>query len=907
MTASDTSATSDLFAELPHAESLLARSLGLKAGNTPFPWQIRLLRRFLEGEVPRSLDIPTGLGKTATIAIWLVARALGASLPRRLVYVVDRRVVVDQATRTAERLREWVDREPEVRAGLLLDDDRLPVSTLRGQFVDNREWLDDPARPAIVVGTVDMIGSRLLFQGYRASRRIRPFMAGFLGHDALFILDEAHLVPPFERLLERVTGSREDLGTGQILGVRPPPSKLLSLSATGRSRGGQSFELNEEDCAHSVVRKRLAATKLLELRTLEPTQSVAEGAAEAAWSICNEGRAAIRCVIFLSKREDAEKAKACLEKLAGADRVKRGQTPPIETELLVGGRRVYERSLATERLSELGFLAGSTVERARPHFLFATSAGEVGVDLDADHMIGDLVTWERMVQRLGRVNRRGDGAARVVVFAEAGAPDECQASVRALLDRLPRVDGGIDVSPGALLRLQTEARQDPRLGKVVARASTAAPLYPPLERPTLDAWAMTSIHEHPGRPVIAPWLRGWIDDQPQTELAWRAHLPLVNGELPASSVIDRFFQAAPMHLSEQLETETFRVADWIKKRSKKLLAVASGSKAKRAEDPSEIIPSACIGYFRARGARRFDPLSLEDIAGASKRDLERRLAGGELVLDARFGGLTREGLLDASCNEIPVTIDSEGWGLIAPFRVRLVANGDEPSADGDWRERERFPIELSADGDVARWLVVERQLGDYSTEEDRSAGSLLQPLADHQECTAERMRVIGRQLGLPDRAVRLLEIAARLHDEGKRTRRWQRAFNAPPGDVVFAKTPGPVNIALLDGYRHELGSLPYAVQDEEVAALDPDERDFVLHLIASHHGYARPTIETRGCDDAPPSQLAARAREVALRFARLQAKLGPWGLAWWEALLRSADQQASRAVESRSVAKKAGR
>jgi CRISPR-associated endonuclease/helicase Cas3 len=39
------------------------------------------------------------------------------------------------------------------------------------------------------------------------------------------------------------------------------------------------------------------------------------------------------------------------------------------------------------------------------------------------------------------------------------------------------------------------------------------------------------------------------------------------------------------------------------------------------------------------------------------------------------------------------------------------------------------------------------------------------------------------------------------------------------------------------------------------------------------------------------------ARDVALRFSRLQKRWGPWGLAWWEALLRSADQQASREDE----------
>ncbi len=67
-----------------------------------------------------SLDIPTGLGKTSVMAAWLVARSQKASLPRRLVYVVDRRAVVDQATREAENLRSWVDDNPEVNDNWVL-------------------------------------------------------------------------------------------------------------------------------------------------------------------------------------------------------------------------------------------------------------------------------------------------------------------------------------------------------------------------------------------------------------------------------------------------------------------------------------------------------------------------------------------------------------------------------------------------------------------------------------------------------------------------------------------------------------------------------------------------------------------------------------------------------------------
>src|SRR5690606_7359223 len=98
-----------------------------------------------------------------------------------------------------------------------------------------------------------------------------------------------------------------------------------------------------------------------------------------------------------------------------------------DTELFVGGRRVFERTEAEKRLHALGFLAGAKVARERPTFVIATSAGEVGVDLDADHMISDLVAGERMVQRLGRVNRRGEGDARVIVVAEPAPKPSKQA------------------------------------------------------------------------------------------------------------------------------------------------------------------------------------------------------------------------------------------------------------------------------------------------------------------------------------------------------------------------------------------------------------------------------------------------------------------------------------------------
>ena len=62
-------------------------------GNKPFPWQRKLYEDwFAKGKFPPSCNIPTGLGKTSVVAIWLIALAnYPDKLPRRLVYVVNRR------------------------------------------------------------------------------------------------------------------------------------------------------------------------------------------------------------------------------------------------------------------------------------------------------------------------------------------------------------------------------------------------------------------------------------------------------------------------------------------------------------------------------------------------------------------------------------------------------------------------------------------------------------------------------------------------------------------------------------------------------------------------------------------------------------------------------------------------
>jgi len=278
----------------------LYQALGLKGEETPFPWQLTLLDEFRNGKLRPALDLPTGIGKTSVMAVWLVARALGAPLPRRMVYVVDRRAVVDQATEVAMCLREFVEQTPEVKKQLGISGRSLPISTLRGQYVDNREWLDDPAAPAIIVGTVDMIGSRLLFQGCGVSRKMRPYHAGLLGADTLAVLDEAHLVPAFEALLRDIASGVDLLGPrDKALQTLVPSFSLISLSATGRGSATQAaLRLSEEDFNHPIVKRRLMAPKRLFVRNLQKGDELVDALVDEAWRLASDGKRAIRCIVF---------------------------------------------------------------------------------------------------------------------------------------------------------------------------------------------------------------------------------------------------------------------------------------------------------------------------------------------------------------------------------------------------------------------------------------------------------------------------------------------------------------------------------------------------------------------------------------------------------------------------------
>lgn len=874
-------------------------------GYIPFAWQKRLHHRLSRGEIPSAIDLPTGLGKTSVLAIWLLSRAIQDNLPRRLIYIVDRRTVVDQATSEAVKLRNALRNKADLsdlRSRLGLNDDLpLIVSTLRGRFADNREWLSDPTAPAIIVGTIDMIGSRILFEGYGVSRGMRPFHAGLLGADTLAVLDESHLCPPFEALLRSVAEDRHlhplEGEPRQII----PKFRLLPLSATGRSDHLDAFRLEPQDCTvDDLVKKRLMAEKKLKVVRLDPYADLVAHLVDFAWKM---GGTNNRVLIFCDLPADAEKVERALREQGKREKV------VLDTNLLVGARRVRERESLAFWLEKNGFLAGSQVKRANPAFLIATSAGEVGIDLDADHMTCDLASFERMVQRLGRVNRRGDGAATIKVVAippkqpkqNSGAAQKQKYQEESalynartgILEHLPMIEDDLyDVSPSALTELKALASDDRQIEENLRMATTPEPLRPALSRALVDAWSMTSLGQHTGRPEIGPWLRGWVDDKPQTVAAWRRYLPWRAGENPNIKEVKEFFEAAPIHLTEMLEAPTHKVRDTLIGRA------ISSSRGMKSDTPAAIILNGAgeiIGAFTVGDLAR-----MADKSAKSERDaLFLMLVGSEVVISQALGGLSDAGLLNAKENVAPATLD-DGWTEDEIEAIGYRVHGPDQNNPKDWRISYSFDMSRNEDDKgLQRVTVSALRRKNAPRQGDPAVSRTHQTISEHHKWAVDAVGDIAAAFNLSMEYRMMLITAARLHDTGKDRLVWQRAMNAPLDGGPYAKTTGGGDMRLLGGYRHELGSLGEAERDSELAKLPQDLRDLAFHLIASHHGYARPVIPP--CDpDIPPSLLNKLTTDAALRFARLQRRWGPWGLAWWESAFRSADWRASRQLESKS-------
>ncbi|MFQ3671487.1 MAG: DEAD/DEAH box helicase [Verrucomicrobiia bacterium] len=165
-------------------------------GKKPYSWQSTL------GETSacasRLIEIPTGLGKTAGVVLaWLWNRwQPETTWPRRLVYCLPMRTLVEQ---TRDNVNLWLDnlaRAHPDNLELQWLAEHSPIVLMGGEELDanRKDWHLHPERPAILIGTQDMLLSRALNRGYGAGRARWPQDFGLLNNDCLWVMDEVQLM-----------------------------------------------------------------------------------------------------------------------------------------------------------------------------------------------------------------------------------------------------------------------------------------------------------------------------------------------------------------------------------------------------------------------------------------------------------------------------------------------------------------------------------------------------------------------------------------------------------------------------------------------------------------------------------------------------------------------------------------
>lgn len=858
--------------------NVFAKLFTALTGTNPFPWQQSLYERFSRAEIPSAANLPTGLGKTSVVTIWLIVLLTHSDkVPRRLVYVVNRRTVVDQTTAEVERLRKRLSEMPDLLESLtklcaVPTDMPLALSTLRGQFADNREWCSDPARPAVIVGTVDMIGSGLLFSRYACGFKARPHHAALLGQDVLLVHDEAHLEPAFQALLDNIVAEQRRRGEAR-------PLRVLRLSATNRGDTTEDkaitpLRLTEADEANEIVRQRIHATKQLRLNAVADEKQLAEKLSELALARRDSGRAVL---VFARSVETVQKIETAIG---------RAKLPVV---VLTGTMRGKERDDLTSNAVFLRFLPESSRPANTPTptvatvYLVATSAGEVGVNLSADELICDVSTFEGMAQRFGRVNRFGklsDSTIDVIHPENFKADDPMDEARARTLYLLRQLNG--NASPHALGQLDAAARSD---------AFSPLPKIRPATDILFDAWAMTSIRGPlPGRPPVAPFLHGETEwEPPETHVAWRSEVEIITDALAANYPPEELLADFPLKPHELLRDRSDRVQAELEK----LVDAAAGNAEMvvwLVDEDGEVVPK-----------------HLKALLG---KDAQALLHGVTVLLPPAVGGLSERGLLDG---KLPGSANLDVADILSgpdekPLRCRV--SSAEPKVPAKHRGlrivraidtlRGVEDLDDRPESDLENrywlWLEAPKSAGAESL---RSADESV-PLEDHSQDVEEHAQAIVEKLALPEPLARCIILAARFHDFGKRRLYWQRGIGNTKAEVWLAKagpdlTPRPLE----ERYRHEFGSLLDAEKEAEFRKLPPDGQDLVLHLIAAHHGRARPhyPADESFDPDATLDESQRVAAEVPRRFARLQRRFGRWGLAYLESLLRAADYAASAGIK----------
>lgn len=836
----------------------------------PFEFQ----RRLAVEPWPDLLNVPTGMGKTAAVVLaWSWKRgwrpgeersAPNPSTPRRLVYCLPMRVLVEQTQRECVK---WLN---NLGASGEPGDGRVSVNVLMGGSEDLKKplWAEHPEEDAILIGTQDMLLSRALMRGYGMSRFQWPVHFAWLHNDAMWVFDEVQLMGPGLVTSVQLEAFRQKSALSSN-------SRSLWVSATLKRdwlrtvdfdpSSAIPLELSEEEKKAPAVQERREAVKVLTrcdvaLISTKPSKSEKADESEKADKLTGDD---IKTYLKALAERVHTAHQPGTTTLAILNTVERAQGLFVELEnhpaqSPVKGRKKAaapappdssnpERLLIHSRFRAEDRRANDVTLQSKPpaegRIVISTQAIEAGVDISARVLFTELAPWASLVQRFGRCNRYGE-------FNQA---KESQVIWIDVADAKPYAAEELNGARQILANLTSAAPAD--LPSVTAEA----PLHPVIRRKDfLDLF--NTDPDLSGFDVdIAPYIRD--TDDADVMLFWRA--------------LDGDTQDEPPASREELCRAGLRAA-------KNLL-----------------------DRLKAEDVFVWDTLNRKWTTPPGLHDKKVRLRPGmTLMLKAAVGGYTPQlGLAPEEKLTVPV---------VAP----TVTDADVVAHDDEHRSFLGRAVELS------------EHLSDVESEARRLCQCL--PVAQRDAVVrAARWHDLGKAhaafKGMLLHADQGLDptrlwAKARAPEKGTKKRRARYVIKIVEGKIVEERPR----------FRHELASaLAWLALHGDDA-----EANLIAYLIAAHHGKVRMSLRALPQErEAPEGRLFARGvwdgdRLPAMQFAdgetvpeielqlalmqlgegpqgpswttrtqRLLKALGPFQLAWCEALVRIADWRASRAEQ----------
>ena len=902
-------------------------------GREPFPWQARLAKQVAKDERwPEEIGVPTGLGKTACLEIavwWLASQADRApaqrTAPTRMWWVVNRRLLVDstatQAERIAERLKACApanpkDRKPGASAlqavaerlrSLSADRDAPPLEIIKLRGGVAGRTPTDPSRPTVVLCTLPMYGSRLLFRGYGS--KLLAVDAAMAGTDSLVLADEAHLAPHLRSLVRALAECNPD--AEPILRGSRYQATVVALTATGDVDQADRFDLTEDDERNEVIRKRLDAAKPTCLRVTD-SADVAKDLAAATAELMSEANDPASFLVFANSPSTARETFKQLQGLKAL----RGQSP--ELLLLTGRMREREAEKVRARiLDPMSGMAATGTDDARERHLVvvATQTLEVGADIDAEYLVTQACGVRALTQRLGRLNRLGRHPHSRAIYVHSLPPKRRTArnnaqgqgtwpvygeEPAALLERLQKSshesNGPINLSPSRVTEVLGPPGDDP---------GRAPEVLPGL----LWEWVKTTTPPA-GEAPVEPYFSGIAAPEYGLSVIWRVHLPQPGSrlwpratdreaiEVPLAEFREALAEGEVIHRlsSDGVTVEELASHAELQPGDKVLLPSDRGLLDEFGWNPSATEAVADVSITR-RGLP-LDATAIKRLCGVSAGDLVARALGG---VDEELDEAERDEAVDQLLQAVRDADPHAGWEA---SEWDEFTNSLEPRIITARREVPRLR---------ARNPSPEERVGEF---DETSLGATVQ-LDPHGEAVGVRAGVVAERIGVPAELRDVVAFAGQLHDIGKADPRFQRWLD-PQGHATepMAKSSAPRH--RWEAMREQAG-WPRGGRHEDLSArlvqawLDgrPDWgnaalRDLLIHLVISHHGKGRPLVPpvTDGTEGKVCSVVSGTPVEVAAdlsvvdwgqpaRFRRLNERFGPWGLALLESIVIRSDHAVS--------------